>query len=755
MGDIAGAQAAAEEASLLDVDDTQVMMVLDEVTARQRDLEFHEHVEAAQGHLDADALTDALTRVDQALEIQPTASMALDLRGDVMRAFEDRDRKRERTRQVDGILTEARRALADELPDVALRSASEVLAFEPGHAEAGRLKEQALAAVEERRRAQDVERTAQRAVDVARQEFADGDHTAAFERLERLGEHPAVAATLAELRREAESIEHRLLSDEAKRDRSAAWVDEQIATIRNAMSGERWTDASAQLQELRRRAPDTPALPDLAGSLREAQVAAGRRSEVEEYLASARRRKASGDYPAALSRVDAALALWPDHAEALALHQEIDELASTESARREAEAAASRKAAREAVQVWLDTADEALRAGRSTEALKALEDVDLGAATTTQSVRYKELATDAEAHRARARVEATQQRRERLARAIGAERRVQAGLLVGIGLLAVTGWVLSSPATPVPDAAPASTAARSLSPSSSPPLAPAVAAADADDVPVDSADEADGRARAETTPPEEAASPVVAPVDPVEAELAVIARLSRDGDHASARGRLARLEAGDPRVARAGSRLDREWNAAARETADQARRLADEGDFGAAVSLVREFQPEHGFVQAAAEDVERAWRAAGAELSRQALLLASEGDHAGAVALLEASDPPHPTVTATLAELRDNPDCSDQVPAVRDALSSFTLDRGVVPPASVSACDGSFRVEIQNERVRFGGVGCSRASATAFVPVLCEGSAEWSQPSALRFGLRKSGETWSISDVDEINTTER
>lgn len=76
-------------------------------------------------------------------------------------------------------------------------------------------------------------------------------------------------------------------------------------------------------------------------------------------------------------------------------------------------------------------------------------------------------------------------------------------------------------------------------------------------------------------------------------------------------------------------------------------------------------------------------------------------------------------------------------------------------PASVSACDGPFRVEIQSERVRFGGAGCSRASATAFVPVLCEGSSQWSAPAALRFGLRKTGETWSISQVDEIGPTGR
>ena len=49
------------------------------------------------------------------------------------------------------------------------------------------------------------------AVESARREFAEGDHTAAIKRLEGLEiTHPLVAATLAELRQEAESVKRRL-----------------------------------------------------------------------------------------------------------------------------------------------------------------------------------------------------------------------------------------------------------------------------------------------------------------------------------------------------------------------------------------------------------------------------------------------------------------------------------------------------------------------------------------------------------------
>lgn len=59
--------------------------------------------------------------------------------------------------------------------------------------------------------------------------------------------------------------------------------------------------------------------------------------------------------------------------------------------RREADAAAKRKAAQEAVNTWLEVADEALRAGRFEAALKALEDVDPGVTTATQTVRLRTL----------------------------------------------------------------------------------------------------------------------------------------------------------------------------------------------------------------------------------------------------------------------------------------------------------------------------------------------------------------------------
>jgi len=117
---------------------------------------------------------------------------------------------------------------------------------------------------------------------------------------------------------------------------------------------------------------------------------------------------------------------------------------------------------------------------------------------------------------------------------------------------------------------------------------------------------------------------------------------------------------------------------------------------------------------------------------------------------LESSDPLHASVLATLDELRANLTCSGELRAVLDALSAFRFESSTTRPQVVTAaCDDSFRVEIQNEFVRFG-ARCERASTTAFVRVLCQGSSTWSDPFALSFVLRKSEDNWVITEGVEI-----
>ena len=94
--------------------------------------------------------------------------------------------------------------------------------------------------------------------------------------------------------------------------------------------------------------------------------------------------------------------------------------------------------------------------------------------------------------------------------------------------------------------------------------------------------------------------------------------------------------------------------------------------------------------------------------------------------------------------------CSEELPRVRDGMTSWATRRGVAMPAAIEqACDGSFRLDIQNERVRFG-AGCGRASATVFIPVLCDGASEWTAPYLIRFLLTKSDDGWLIDEAVDI-----
>ena len=88
---------------------------------------------------------------------------------------------------------------------------------------------------------------------------------------------------------------------------------------------------------------------------------------------------------------------------------------------------------------------------------------------------------------------------------------------------------------------------------------------------------------------------------------------------------------------------------------------------------------------------------------------------------------------------------------MRESLLALSRAAGVASPPSAESYGGAYRFEIQNDVVRFG-AGCERASASAFVTVLCDGSSEWTEPAVLRFLLGKSGSGWSITEIAEMES---
>ena len=742
-GNVEAAHAAAEEASLLDAEDTQVLRLLAEVQQAYDAQQVDTSLAAARERLEAEALTEALKLVDQALAFQPTAPTASDLRQTVVQAIEERNRRRERARVIDRSLRAAREALEAGTPEAAIRSVSEVLAYDPTHREAAALKQRALIATETRRQQEAAER---QAVATARREFAAGNHTAAIKRLEDLDTaHPLVTSTLKELLEEAAAIEGQLQSGQAKEQRSAAWVAEQLEAVREAMAHEQWDEAVTRTDELRAKAPQTPQLPALAADVEQGQLAARRRQEIAEYLTQARQRLTAKDYPGALAMVDAVSALWDDHPEAAALRTEIEQQASTEEQRCEGEATARRQARQARLAEQLDTATAALRDGDHETALRALREADQDAATTTQAVRIRELEQDAKDRKVAAEAEAAQQRERR--REESRQRRAEQAarlstmirntvtdprVLAGGGAVAVIAIALlvMLPSAPAPEP---------------PPQLLTAFGVDIDGVPLSSG-MSPGVGAAMGAP----LAPAARLPDALEQGVAGALAQSGRGGFTAAFQQLETLDQQDARVMRAAQQVEQAWNRAAQDVADRSRQLAASGEFGEALALIAGFEPAHGFVLVAREEVEAALTEDARAVSRRALEIASSGGHDDALALLEAYEPPHDVIRTTLDELLANPLCSEELPRVRDAMMSRAMRPGVAMPAMIEqACGGSFQIDIQNERVRFG-AGCGRASTTAFVPVFCEGASEWTAPYLIRFLLTKSDDGWLIDEAADI-----
>ena len=749
-GNVEAAQAAAEEASLLDAEDTQVLRLLAEVQQAYDAQQVDTSLAAARERLEAEALTEALKLVDQALAFQPTAPTARGLRQTVVQAIEERNRQRERTRVIDRALRTAREALEAGTPEAAIRSVSEVLAYDPTDREAAALKRRALIATETRRQQEAAERQARQAVATARREFAAGDHTAAIKRLEDLDTaHPIVTSTLTELREEAAAVEGELRSGQAEEQRTAAWVAEQLEAVREAMAREQWDEAATRTDELRAKAPQTPELRALAADVEQGQLAARRRQEIAEYLTQARQRLTAKDYPGALAMVDAVLALWDDHPEAAALRTKIEQQASTEEQRREEEATARRQARQARLAEQLDTATAALRDGDHETALRALREADQDAATTTQAMRIRELERDAKDRKVAAKAEAAQQRERR--REESRQRRAEQAarlsamvrhtladtrVLAGGGAVAViaVALLMMLPSAPAPESPPE-------------PLPQPLTALGID---FDGVALSSGMSPGVGAPMGAPLAPAERLSDALEQGVAGALDLSGRGDFTAAFQQLETLDQQDARVMRAGQQVEQAWNRAAQDVADRARQLAASGEFGEALVLITGFEPEHGFVLVAREEVEVALTVDARATSRRALEIASSGDHDDAVALLEAYAPPHDIIRTTLDELLANQLCSEELPRVRDGMTSWATRRGVAMPAAIEqACDGSFRLDIQNERVRFG-AGCGRASATVFIPVLCDGASERTAPYLIRFLLTKSDDGWLIDEAVDI-----
>ena len=181
------AQAAAEQAALLDLDDDRVLQVLERIAAVRLALQVEEHLSKARGHLEELALTKASESVDLALQLQPESSAAQQLRRDI-----------ETRRTINRWLEESERQLGSGEFTAAVRSVDEVLTLDAAHEAAIELKERIGNAARDRR--------ARTTVDEARRRRSAGDLAAAQELLEGFDDaNDLVAAELAGVKGEIQT----------------------------------------------------------------------------------------------------------------------------------------------------------------------------------------------------------------------------------------------------------------------------------------------------------------------------------------------------------------------------------------------------------------------------------------------------------------------------------------------------------------------------------------------------------------------
>ena len=212
------AEEAARNAALLDPDDQRVQQMFERTAAARRALEFERHLADARAYLADLALTKASESVDHALQVQPNSPTALQLR-----------RRVEQSRVIRGRLENAEQSFAAGDLVAALRSADEVLATDPAHEAALRLRERV--GIAERDRASAV-------VERARRQRATGDLAAARKTLQQAGvAHESIAAELAsveaELRERRESFES--LVEQARRRLEHGNLEDARDPVRRAL----------------------------------------------------------------------------------------------------------------------------------------------------------------------------------------------------------------------------------------------------------------------------------------------------------------------------------------------------------------------------------------------------------------------------------------------------------------------------------------------------------------------------------------
>ena len=257
-----------ELALILDPAEARALDALNAAHAAIEEEQVQHWVLDAKAALSNGSLSVAEHLVARSLQMRPDAAEVQALQQDVARRRDAERGEHERALAVAEAVDRARERLDAGRYDSAIKSAGEALERDPQQAEAQALKARALAGLEDRRRRQEVDGRAQRAVADARQRAGRGDHTGAIAAL-RAFDPPVDLVRDAVTALEAE---HRQLErqrrDEAERQRRAQEEADRQRRAHEALVRQRpaQQDSERRLRDEaeRQRLPDASAEPTIA-----------------------------------------------------------------------------------------------------------------------------------------------------------------------------------------------------------------------------------------------------------------------------------------------------------------------------------------------------------------------------------------------------------------------------------------------------------------------------------------------------------
>lgn len=306
---------ACEEVLLLDPENARALALLDCARTALDQHQAADWLDQAEKEIQRGALSTAMALVDRASTLAPSLSRVAEVRRNAEGAIRERERTRdsaEHERRARNIVREATRAFDAGNHEQALQMLAR---YEPAHdlvteaaeqlrAEAERIAEQERLEAEHRARQQRITAV----VDIAREEISHEQFAEAIERLRALEEAEGQSSEIA-------------------------------GAIAAAEAGQAEADRMAALQQ-----------------------------ELPEHVARAAGLLARNDAAAAMSRVEAALAIDPQYAPAVALKAKVQDALQRIAQRHEIE----QRLARERAQAIASAIDTAQRATSHEEAIAAL-----------------------------------------------------------------------------------------------------------------------------------------------------------------------------------------------------------------------------------------------------------------------------------------------------------------------------------------------------------------------------------------------